>query len=418
MGLGHILFLKQYVKGALFALVEIIMLALSPQIISTVIGFITLGEHKPDLPVRLRDNSIFMMIDGIIIFAILIIFISVYAISVRSALADYNEFCIDKRLKDTKTSLQSIFSSSFPILGLAPAVLMVLFFVVVPLTFSASVAFTNYSAPHNIPPNNTVDWVGFNNFIFMFGGENAWTSALGRIILWTLVWAASATVTCYFGGLIMAVVLHESKIKIKPIFRGIFILPYAVPSVISLLVWSNLLNGSFGTVNRTLMQFGIIQSAIPWLSNEWMAKFSTILVNLWAGFPYFMLLTMGTMTAISEDVNEAARIDGANKFQIFKAITLPLVMYQTTPLMIMSFTHNINNFGAIFFLTGGSPAVADTTTTGAQGTDILVSWIYKLTVTLMQYNFASVLAVMIFVALAPIAVFNFRRTKSFKEGEL
>ena len=131
-----------------------------------------------------------------------------------------------------------------------------------------------------------------------------------------------------------------------------------------------------------------------------------------------MLLTMGAMTAISSDVYEAARIDGANRFQLFKRITLPLVLYQTMPLIIMSFTHNINNFGAIYFLTGGLPKVADSTITSAGGTDILVTWIYQLTVTLMKYNYASVLAVIIFVVLAPFAIFSFKRTKSYKEGEV
>lgn len=185
-----------------------------------------------------------------------------------------------------------------------------------------------------------------------------------------------------------------------------------------MLVWQNLLNGSFGIVNRTLMELGLISTAIPWLSSEWMAKFVCVLVNLWAGFPYFMLLIMGSMTAISSDIYEAAKIDGATEVQVFRRIILPLVMYQTMPLLIMSFTHNINNFGSIFFLTGGNPVVSDSTITGAGGTDILVTWIYKLTVNLLKYNYASVLAVVIFVVLAPIAVYNFRKTKSYKDGEV
>ena len=142
------------------------------------------------------------------------------------------------------------------------------------------------------------------------------------------------------------------------------------------------------------------------------------MINLWAGFPYFMLLVTGSMSAISKDIYEAAQIDGAGRFQVFRRITLPIVLYQTAPLIIMSFTHNVNNFGAIFFLTGGGPVVPDSTVTSAGGTDILVTWIYKLTVNLMQYHYASVLAVMIFVFLAPLAVVNLRRTRSFREGEL
>lgn len=419
MGLSHILYLKQYVKGILFALLEACFLCSLPLIIEKIWGLVTLGDPQPDLPIKQRDNSIFMLIDGVMILAIIGLFIIAYVISVKSAMSDYKDYKISGKLRTNRTALKGMLHNSFPILGLLPTVILILFFVVVPLVFSAMVAFTNYSSPNNIPPNNTVDWVGFDNFVTMFGGNQTWTSALSRVAIWTFVWAILATFTCYFGGMLMAVVLKESKVRFKPFFRAIFILPYAVPAVISMLVWQNLLNGSFGVVNRTLMEIGLIGSPIPWLSDEWMVKFTAVIINLWAGFPYFMLMIMGNMTAISEDVYEAARIDGANKFQIFRRITLPLITYQTTPLIIMSFTHNINNFGAIFFLTpAGTPAVADTTTTSATGVDILVTWIYRLTVDLLKYNYAAVIAVMIFIVITPFAIFNFRRTKSYKEGEV
>lgn len=418
MGLGHILYLKEYVKGAFYAILEIFFFLLLPNIISKITGLITLGSPQPHLPIKQRDNSMFLLIDGVLTIAVIIIFLIIYILSVRSALNSYQDYCNHVTLVGGNRMFKNLVGKSFPVLGLAPAVILVLFFVIVPLVFSACVAFTNYSSPKHIPPNNTVDWVGVDNFVNMFGGNVTWTAALGRVAVWTLIWATLATATCYFGGMLMAVIMHESKLKIKPFFRTIFILPYAVPGVVSMLVWQNLLNGSFGTINRTLRQLGLISKNIPWLSNANLAKFMCILVNLWAGFPYFMLLVMGTMTAISSDVFEAARIDGANKYQIFKRITLPMVLYQTMPLIIMSFTHNINNFGAIFFLTGGGPVVADSTATGAEGTDILVTWIYKLTINLFKYNYASVLAIMIFIVLAPIAIFQFRRTKSYKEGEL
>ncbi len=420
MGLGHILFLKQYIKGAFFALIEILVLIMSPKIINTIIGLITLGDPHPELPIKQRDNSVFMMIDGIVILAVVFIFVLIYVLSVKSAMSDYKSYCINGYLHSNKKVIANLADKAFPVVGLIPLILMVLFFVIVPLLFSAAVAFTNYSSPDHIAPNNTVDWVGFRNFADLFGGNATWTGAFGRVAVWTLIWAVLATITCYAGGMIMAVVLHDSKLKSSAIFRSIFILPYAVPTVVTMLVWNNLLNGSFGTINRTLIALGIIakDTVIPWLSDPNMAKFTCVLINLWAGFPYFMLLTMGTMTSINEDIFEAARIDGANRFQIFRSITLPTVLYQTTPLIIMSFTHNINNFGAIFFLTGGNPKVADTTTTYAKGTDIVVTWIYNLTVNMQRYNYAAVLAVCIFVVLAPFAVFNFMRTKSFKDGEM
>lgn len=413
MGLGHLLYLKQYLKGLFYASCEVLFLIFLPKIIIALGNLRTLGEPEPHLPIRERSNSMFMLIDGIILLAVLFVFIIIYVISVRSALADY-----DEASRSGPGRIKKGLNKAFPVLGLAPGVGLVVFFVIVPLIFSASVAFTNYSSPGHIPPNNTVDWVGLDNFVTLFGGNATWAGALGRVALWTIVWGALATVTCYFGGMLMAVVLKESNLRIAPLFRMIFILPYAVPSVISMLVWQNLLNGTFGTLNRTLRTLGLISNPIPWLGDPWLAKFMVVLINLWAGFPYFMLLTLGTMTAISQDIYEAALIDGANKFQVFRKVTFPIVLYQTAPLIIMSFTHNINNFGAIFFLTGGGPVVKDTTLTSAGGTDILVTWIYKLTVNLLKYNYASVLAVMIFIVLAPLAIINLRRTKSFREGEL
>ncbi|MFA5657727.1 MAG: sugar ABC transporter permease [Oscillospiraceae bacterium] len=418
MGLGHIVFLKQYVKGLLFALTEILVLVFSSKIVRTIINLITMGEPKPDLPIKQRDNSIFMLIDGIMILAVLAVFIILYIVSVKSSLSEYKSYCAIGSLQSNRSVITNLGNKAFPIAGLTPMVLLVMFFVIVPLVFAICVAFTNYSSPKNIPPNNTVDWVGLDNFKTMFGGDAIWTGAFGRVAVWTLVWAVLATFTCYCGGMIMAVILKESKLKIAPAFRAIFILPYAIPAVVSMLVWQNLLNGSFGTVNRTLMELGIIDNVIPWLSDATLAKFTAVFINLWAGFPYFMLLITGTMTSISPDIFEAAKIDGASRFQTFRRITFPLVIYQTAPLIIMSFTHNINNFGAIFFLTGGDPKVSDSTITSAKGTDIVVTWIYNLTINLQKYHYAAVLAICIFVVLAPFAIINFRNTKSFKEGAL
>lgn len=418
MGLAHVLTLRQYLVGGFFALLEVAFLLSLPRLVTNLYNLATLGEPRLDIPVKDRPNSLFMMVDGVITIALILLFVAVYYVSVRSALSQERAWQADdpapprRRLRDTITG------AAFPILGLAPTVVLIIFFVVVPLVFSTLVAFTNYSAPDHIPPAKTIDWVGLDTFVFMFGGNATWTSALARVFGWTIVWALLATITCYFGGMLIAVLMSESRFRVTPLLRAIFILPYAIPSVVSLLYWQNALNGAFGTVNKTLLAFGLIDAPIPWLSDEWLAKFTVVTINLWAGFPYFMLLIIGTMTSISRDVLEAAEVDGASKIARFRHIVLPLVMYQTAPLMILTFAHNLNNFGAIFFLTGGDPAVADTTTTGAGGTDIMISWIYKLTITLLKYNQASVLAVMIFVVLAPFAIFQFRRTKSYKEGEL
>jgi arabinogalactan oligomer/maltooligosaccharide transport system permease protein len=418
MGLAHVTVLRERVKGIAFMLVELVFLATLPATLRAIGGLITLGEAAPNLPIRERPNSLFMMIDGVMVVAVVLIFAAVYAVSVMSA----------KKTARTINSLgwpeakhkkfSAVADRAFPIIGLTPTFLLIAFFVVVPLVFSALVAFTNYSAPGHIPPGNTIDWVGLENFRRLFGGNHMWTGAVGRVFLWTIVWAFLATATTYIGGTLMAVVLKNARLKITGFFRAIFILPYAIPGVVSLLVWRNMLNGAFGTVNRTLYALGITDTAIPWLTDPNMARMTMVLINLWVGFPYFMLLVTGTMTSIPAEHIEAAKMDGATDWQIFRRIQMPQILFQTMPLIIMSFAHNINNFGAVFFLTGGGPNLPDSTTTSAGATDIMVSWIFNLTVNLQQYHNASVLAIMIFLVIAPFAIYNFRRTKSYKEGEL
>lgn len=418
MGLAHLLYLKDYIKGVFFALTEIIFLIFSPAIVKKIIGLITLGTPQPNLPIKQRDNSVFMLIDGILILSLVAIFVVVYVLSVRSAKSVYREYCRKKTFYSQSVLMNKTLGSSFPIFGLAPSFIILVVFVVVPLLFSICVAFTNYSYPGHLPPGNTIDWVGFNNFVELLGSDNNWTAGFARVATWTVIWGVSATFTCYFSGLIVAVLLKEIHVKIAPIFRFIFILPYAVPGVVSLMVWKNLLNGTFGPINKGLMQLGLISEAIPWLSDGTMAQITCIIINMWAGFAYFMLLSMGTMTAIPQDIYEAAAIDGATKGQIFRKITLPMVLYQTIPLIIMSLSHNINNFGAIFFLTGGAPVNPDSTTTQAGSTDLLITWIYKLTINLQKYDYACVIACLIFLVLAPFAIFNFVNTKAYKEGEV
>ncbi len=431
MGLGQILFLKQYLRGALFALLEFVMLFLmvfesgtmAPNFkgpfAKALIGLITLGDPKPDLPVKFRDHSIFMMIVGLIVLIITILFLLIYAFNIYNARKTAKEIVEKNKFPTFKETKHLFHDLSFPVFGLTPVVLLISFFTIVPLLFSALVAFTNYSSPNNIPPNNLVDWVGFTNFKTMFtaSADNAWFSAFGRVALWTVAWAFFATFSCYFVGMLFAVILSDKRIKFSSVFRTIFILPYAVPTMLSLFIWANLLNGTFGPINRTLIELGLLTEGIKWISDPTMAKFTLILVNIWIGFPYSMILITSNMTAIPSQLYEAAIIDGANKFQQFWAITLPLVLFQTAPILIMQFAGNINNFGAVFFLTNGGPTLSDTIATKAGATDLLISWIYKLTIE-NWYNIASVLSLLVFLALVPFAVFQFTRTKSFKEGEI
>lgn len=417
MGLGQITMQKQYLKGALYALVELVVLLNASAFVRAITGLITLGDPQPELPIRQRDNSIFMMVEGIIFLVLLLIFIALYISNIRDAYKTQKEYELHGSYPGTKAYLSSLADTSFAVVGLSPAMVMLLFFVVVPLIFSALLAFTNYSSPDHIPPAHTVDWVGAQNFVDV-ANKPLWSGAFARTALWTVSWAFAATTTCYVGGLFIALALLNRNIRFPKVFRVIYILPYAVPAMLSLMIWRNLLNGQFGPINRMLLQWGWIDKAIPWLSDFSLARISVIVVNLWLGFPYFMMLITGIMTSVPAELYEAAQIDGANARKQFTAITLPMVLYQTVPLFIMSFSFNLNNFGAVFFLTGGGPTDSATTQSGAGATDILMSWMYKLTYDLRQYNMAAVLSILVFAVIAPFAIYNFSRTKAFKEGEL
>jgi ABC-type sugar transport systems, permease components len=436
MGLGQILYLKQYLRGAMFALLEFLLLffccfGVSPDtgsmtlnfqgpFINSLKGLITLGDPHPELPVKLRDNSIFMMVTGLMIVIIILLYFVVYWFNIRDAKKSAAHLVEKQRFPSYAETRNAIHDKAFPYIGITPIIVLMAFLTVIPLVFSALVAFTNYSEPDHLPQANLVDWSGLEAFKTMFtaSANNNWYMSFGRIAVWTIIWAFLSTLSCYFVGMLFAVILVDKRIKISKVFRTIFILPYAIPTMLSLFIWQNLLNGTFGPINRTLIEFGLISNPIPWLSDPNLAKLTLVLVNVWIGFPYSMILITSNMTAIPSQLYEAAIIDGANKWQQFKSVTLPLVLYQTMPILIMQFAGNINNFGAVFFLTAGDPKLADTVTTQAGATDIMISWIYKLTMNIRQYNLASVLSILVFVVLVPFAVYNFTQTKSFKEGEI
>lgn len=399
-------------------------------IVSSLEGLFSLG-HKtdiypdtPDTPMKYRDHSIFMMINGIFALIFILFFVILYAMNIGSANASAEKIIKNGRFPTWQESKNDVSQNSFATIGISPSIIMICVFSIIPLLFSALIAFTNYSSPDYIPPNNLVEWVGLGSFVQMFsttgvgGGSNAWAASFGWAAGWTIVWAVFATFTCFFVGFFYAFVLQDKRIIIPHFFRTVFILPYAIPTMLSLFIWANLLNGTIGPINELLKMLGF--GSVRWLSDPWIAKGTLIFVNIWIGFPYSMILTTSSMTAISNSLYEAAVIDGATKWQQFKNITYPLVMFQLKPTLIMQFAGNINNFGAVFFLSGGGPnlpGVGLTSSTSCGATDILISWIYKLTMnTPYRYNLASVLSLLVFVVLVPFALYNFTRTKSFKEG--
>ena len=187
-------------------------------------------------------------------------------------------------------------------------------------------------------------------------------STLGKtffpVLGWTLVWATLATSLNYILGMLLAMLINKKGIKIKGFYRTIFILSIAIPQFVSLLVMRNILDDD-GPLNVLLEKAGIISDYVPFLTNTTLARISVIVINLWIGIPYTMLITTGILMNIPEDLYESAKIDGATPVTQYFRITLPYVFFVTAPYLITQFIGNINNFNIIYFLTRGGPATLD-----------------------------------------------------------
>ncbi|MCW7555611.1 sugar ABC transporter permease [Endozoicomonas gorgoniicola] len=396
---------RHFIKGGLFLLVQLLFLFFASDIASALKGLVTLGEvtqHRSGFTIIHGDHSIHMLVEGVIALFISLAFLFTYVKNVQDARR------VTACHAGFREQLKALYDDHFPIIMLSPAGLAAIAFIILPIVITVLVSLTNYAAPGNIPPRNLVDWVGFQNFRALFELK-IWSSTLLGVGSWTFVWATSATMfTCGFG-FILALALSNRDVVGQKIWRVIFMLPYAIPAFVTLLVFRLLLNG-VGPVNALLNSWGF--DSIAFLSDPTLAKMTVIGVGVWVGAPYFMLLISGALTNIPKELYEASEVDGASRFQQFREITLPMVLHQVAPSLVMTFTFNFNNFGAVFLLTEGGPINPEYRFAGH--TDILITWIYKLTLEFQQYNIASVVSIIIFLFLSLIAIWQFSRMKSFK----
>ena len=254
-------------------------------------------------------------------------------------------------------------------------------------------------------------FVGFENFVKAVTDASI-RGPLLSVTAWTFVFAAVSVASTFFLGLLLALVFNHKGMRFKNTYRIMLILPYAFPAFLGALVWAGMMNESFGFINQVLLG----GAEIPWLTDPWLAKVSVLLVNLWLGFPYMFLVCMGALQGIPEEVNEAGVMDGANPWQIFRRIKLPLLLVTVTPLLIASFAFNFNNFNLIYMLTGGGPRMEDTAIRVGH-TDILISMVYKVAFTgeNRDYGLASAFTILIFIVVALISIVSFRKTKALEE---
>ncbi len=374
-------------------------------------GLVTLGEiPRTSSKVPVYDHSIMLMISGLIAIAFLIMLILIWIVNIRDAYKTAKLYEKGEQVPTDKEYFEEVWENLFEYIMIAPGMFIIVFITVIPVMFSIATAFTNYNT-NNIPPKNLVEWVGFQTFkdIMVF---KSWSSTFVGVFTWTIIWALVGAISCYVGGLIQAVIINQKDVKFKKMWRSIYILPWAVPSFLSLMIFRVMLTTQ-GPINALLIQNGLISAPIPFLSDPTIAKITALAVNLWIGFPASMALISSVLTTISDDLYEASDIDGASGVQKFKYITFPLVFAATAPNLMLSITFSFNNFGAIYLLTGGGPANSSYQMAGS--TDILITWIYKLTVDQRMYNYGAAISIFIFIFVASISAFNLSRSKMFKE---
>ena len=246
--------------------------------------------------------------------------------------------------------------------------------------------------------------IWFENYTKLFTEERL-RGPLISVFIWTITFATLSVLTTFALGLLLALALNK-PIRGRRVYRSILILPYAMPSIMSILIWGGMFNTEFGAINN------LLGTDIAWFQSPTFAKFAIILVNLWLGFPYFYLISSGALQAIPSELLEAASIDGANPRQIFRRITMPLLLQILSPLLIASFAFNFNNFNLIYLLTGGGPrAELDGELAGA--TDILISFTYKIAFggAVQDLGLASAISLVIFVLVASISLYGLRKSK-------
>lgn len=256
--------------------------------------------------------------------------------------------------------------------------------------------------------------IGFRNFTDFFASP-ALQGPLLRIISWNFAFALLSVLTTFALGLFVALMFNEPNFPAKKLIRSFLLVPYTIPSLITILIWRGLLNPQLGVINNFLNNsFGV---APPWFTDPIWAKVGILLINLWLGYPYFMLVCSGALQAIPSDIYEAARVDGANRWQQFWRLTLPLLLVAVGPLLIASFTFNFNNFNVIYLFNSGGPPIAGTSTPAGH-TDILISYVYRLAFAGgrgADYGLASAITIVIFFIVAGLTLFQFRYTKMWEE---
>lgn len=413
---------KQWIKGITLLLSEIIFLVwLIFSGVSALSMLVTLGTDKTKRVVydakqgvyvtRQPSNSVLILLFGVLALILCIAMIYLYIVNLRSTRHNYVLKRDGGHVASNVEELKSLLDSRLHATLMTLPLLGILFFTVLPTVFMISMAFTNYDRQHPI----AFSWTGFQAFHNVLGGDLAGT--FFPVLGWTIVWAILATATTFFFGVLLALLIESKGIKYKAFWRTIFVIVWAVPQFVSLLMMAQFLDYQ-GAFNNILMNLHLITTPIHFIDNQaspLVARITVIIVNMWIGIPVSMLVSTAIIQNLPTDQIEAAKIDGANAVQVFNHITFPQILFVMAPSLIQQFIGNINNFNVIFLLTGGAPM--NSKYNGAGSTDLLVTWLYNLTFGQEQrYNASAVLGILIFIISATVSLIAYRHTNAFKEG--
>jgi len=424
MGLGNFA-AGQIIKGIIFLMIEaafIVFMVIKEGGLHWISMLPSLGDQEmgevwnPDKGVyeyTMGDNSQLILLYAVATICITAVFVVVWRASVRSGYMALCEKKAGKKVPTFKEDVYALFDKNVHKTLMSLPVLFLFVFTVIPLIYMMCMAFTNYSktGDHLI----LFDWVGLENFVNLFNPNSSVGKQFGEVLVWTLVWAIFATFLNFFMGTIVAIIINRKTTKLKGLWRGLLSLTIAVPQFVSLMIINSMLQPD-GIINRMMWNFGILAEGnrLPFLTDDTWARVTVIIVNLWVGIPYTIMQVTGILKNIPAEQYEAATIDGANAYQQFKNITLPYMLFVMTPYLITQFTGNINNFNVIYLTTRGNPLGVGET---AGATDLLVTWLYKLSVDKQEYNMAAVIGIFTFIVLSIVSLVTYRSTGSYKDEE-
>ena len=359
------------------------------------------------------DNSMLILLFSVLALATLVPFVAIWVANMKSALYVQKQSENGVRPNSFITDLKTMLDERFHITLLTLPMISLAAFTVLPTIFMILIAFTNFDKNHQ-PPGHLFTWVGMTNVTDVFWGDPLKSRTFFGILGWTLVWAIFATFTNYIFGMILAMMINTKGIRFKKFWRTIFVITIAVPQFVSLMLVSKMFTDT-GVVNVLLQQFGLVDGPVPFITDPTLARILVIVVNLWVGIPYTMLMTTGILMNIPADLYESAAIDGAGPVRQFISITLPYMLFVTAPQMIPTFVGNINNFNVIYLLTTGGPLTLEYYQAGK--TDLLVTWLYKLTVNEQNYSLASTIGIFIFLIVSALSLIVYNMTGSVKKED-